>query len=347
MSTTPTSTSSGESVPSSATDDPVVGIDVGGTKLLGVVVDPADPASPRAVGRRATPVGTDGLIDALASLVDELDPGGSSSVGIGLPGLVDHDDHFRYGPNLPGVEDVGLGDVLGGRLGRSVVVDNDATCATVAEFRVGAGVGHADGILLTIGTGIGAGIVVDGAVRRGANGFAGEPGHMVIDRDGPRCPCGRRGCWERFASGSGLGRLGRDAAIAGRLTAAVDLAGDAEAVRGEHVVEAARSGDTEAGVVLDEFAWWLAAGIGNLVDILDPSVVILGGGVMDAADVLLARVVDAVPGQVMGSGHRPPVSIAVASAGEHAGAVGAALIATTSVGDVPFERSLDLGPRGR
>lgn len=344
--------SSDASVPPSATDDgesgPIdraIGIDVGGTKLLGVVVDPSDPASPSAVARRATPSGTDALVDALTSLVAELDGEGSAPVGVGLPGLVDHDDHFRYGPNLPGVEDVGLGDVLGSRIHRRVVVDNDATCATVAEFRFGAGAGHADGVLLTIGTGIGAGLVVDGAVRRGAHGFAGEPGHMVVDRNGPACPCGRRGCWERFASGSGLGRLGRDAAVAGRLSAAIALAGDAESVRGEHVVAAARAGDADAGAVLDEFAWWLAAGIGNLVDVLDPSIIVLGGGVMDAADVLLDRVTDAVPAHVMGAAHRPSVTIAVARAGEHAGAVGAAIVAASSVGDVSPEGVPDLGPR--
>ncbi len=322
---------SGVSVRSSDTEEPgarsSIGIDVGGTKLLGVLIDPAEPAVVLGERRAATPTGTDALVDAVVTMIDELDPTGAAAVGIGLPGLVDRADRFRYGPNLPGVIDVDLGAVLRERSGRAVVADNDATCATVAEFTFGAGAEHDDGILLTIGTGIGAGIVVDGEVRRGANGFAGEPGHMMIDPNGPRCPCGRRGCWERFASGSGLGRLGREAAGAGRLGAGMALAGDAESVRGEHVVAAARDGDTEAGVVLDEFAWWLAAGIANVVDLLDPSIVILGGGVMDAADVLLSRVAAALPDQVMGVGHRPDVPVVAAQAGERAGAVGAALIA--------------------
>ncbi|WP_436795610.1 ROK family protein [Actinospongicola halichondriae] len=308
-----------------------IGIDVGGTKLLGVVIDPARPATPLREVRSPTPEGTEALVSAVASLVDDLDPGGSAALGIGLPGLVDRSDRFRYGPNLPGVVDVDLGGLLRARLGRDVVADNDATCAAVAEFAFGAGVGHSDGVLLTIGTGIGAGIVVDGEIRRGRNGFAGEPGHMVVDPAGPRCPCGRRGCWERFASGSGLGRLGREAAVAERLGAAVALAGDAESVRGEHVVAAARAGDREAGLVLDEFAWWLALGIANLVDVLDPSIVVLGGGVMDAADVLIDRVDAALPAEVMGSGHRPIVPVVAAKAGERAGAVGAALIAARSV----------------
>lgn len=326
--------SSGVSVHSSATDTPVetsIGIDVGGTKLLGVVVDPVRPEVPIRQARLPTPVGSDALLDAIATMVHDLDPGGSAPVGLGLPGLVDVADRFRYGPNLPGVVDVALGARLRDRLDRRVVADNDATCATAAEFAFGAGRGHDDGILLTIGTGIGAGIVVDGSIRRGHNGFAGEPGHMMIDPSGPRCPCGRRGCWERFASGSGLGRLGREAAVAGRLRVAAGLAGDDEAVRGEHVVAAARDGDAEAGAVLDEFAWWLAAGIANLVDVLDPSIVILGGGVMDAADVLLTRIEAALPAQVMGSDHRPPVRVESARAGERAGAIGAALVAAPSV----------------
>lgn len=308
-----------------------IGIDVGGTKLLGVRIDPAEPAAAVAVRRAPTPIGTDALVDAIVAMVDELDPDGASAVGIGLPGLVDRGDRFRYGPNLPGVVDVDLGAVLRARSGRVVVADNDATCATEAEFTFGAGRGHDDGVLLTIGTGIGAGIVVDGAVRRGANGFAGEPGHMVVDPNGPRCPCGRRGCWERFASGSGLGRLAREAADAGRLATATAIAGGAEAVRGEHVVAAARDGDEEAGLVLDEFAWWLAVGIANVVDLLDPSIVVLGGGVMDGADVLLDRVAAALPDQIMGAGHRPAVPVVAAEAGERAGAVGAALIAARSI----------------
>ena len=305
-----------------------VGIDIGGTKMLGVVVDADDPTEVLAEHRVATPAGTTALVDAIEVLVTQLDGGGSGPVGLGIPGLVDSDDVFRYGPNLPGVVDLAVGETVGSRLGRQVVADNDATCATYAEFRGGAGAGHADGILLTLGTGIGGGIVVDGRVRHGAHGFAGEPGHMLIDPAGPPCPCGRRGCWERYASGSGLGRLGRDAATAGRLPGAVARAGgDPEAVRGEHVVAALRAGDPDASTVIDEFVWWVAAGIANLVDLLDPSIVVLGGGVIEAEDVLLPRIEAATPAQVLARAHRPPVEIVAARFGERAGAIGAAVLA--------------------
>ncbi|HEX4903484.1 MAG TPA: ROK family protein [Acidimicrobiales bacterium] len=310
-----------------------VGIDIGGTKMLGVVVDAAEPTVVLHEHRLPTPYGTDALVEAIAVLCGRLDPGGTGPLGLGIPGLVDVADTFREGPNLPGVVDLDVHATLGPLLGRPIRAANDATCATYAEFTGGAARGVREGVLLTLGTGIGGGVVVGGVVQHGANGFAGEPGHMLVDPRGPRCPCGRRGCWERYASGSGLGMLGREAAVAGRLGAAVSLAGgDPEAVRGEHVVEAARSGDAEAGEVLDEFAWWLAAGIANLIDLLDPAMVVLGGGVIEAADVLLHRVRAAVPGQVLGADRRPEVPVEAARFGEHAGAIGAAVLALQSPG---------------
>ncbi len=137
--------------------------------------------------------------------------------------------------------------------------------------------------MVTLGTGIGGGAVVGGRLMLGAHGFAGEIGHMVLDPHGPPCPCGKRGCWERFASGTGLGRLAREAAQAGRLDEVVRLAGgDPEAVRGEHVTAAALAGDPGALEVMDTFAWWLALGLANLANALDPSVIVLGGGVIAA-----------------------------------------------------------------
>jgi glucokinase len=305
-----------------------IGIDIGGTKMLGVVVDADRPTGVVAEQRLPTPLGSDALVDAITGLVDRLDPAGTAPVGLGIAGLVGSDHVFRYGPNLPGVVDLDVRATLGARLGRAVRAANDATCATYAEFTGGAGAGVADGVLLTLGTGIGGGIVVDRVVRHGAHGFAGEPGHMVVDPAGPRCPCGRRGCWERYASGTGLGMLGREAAAAGHVPAALALAGtDPGAVRGEHVVAAARAGDDGSAAVLDEYARWVALGVANLIDLLDPSIVVLGGGVIEAADVLLDRIRAAVPAQVLAEGHRPRVPIEAAHFGEHAGAIGAAIVA--------------------
>ncbi len=147
---------------------------------------------------------------------------------------------------------------------------------------------HDDMVLVTLGTGIGGGLVANGAVVRGRNGFAGEYGHMVVDPDGPRCPCGRRGCWERYASGSGLAMLAREAATARRCAAVVELAGgDPQDVRGEHVQAAARAGDAEALAVIDEFGRWVALGLSNLTNALDPEMFVLGGGLASGADLYL------------------------------------------------------------
>lgn len=179
--------------------------------------------------------------------------------------------------------------------------------------------------MVTLGTGIGGGVITGGTLLRGAHGFAGELGHMVVDPTGPPCPCGKQGCWERYASGTGLGRLAREAAEGGRLDAVVALAGgDEDAVRGEHVTQAARAGDPAALQLLDQLAWWIALGLANLANILDPSVVVIGGGLVEAADLLLEPVRRHFGELVMGGSARPAPRIVAAELGEQAGAIGAA-----------------------
>jgi glucokinase len=306
-----------------------VGVDVGGTKILGVAIDPARPDVVLADERIGTPRGGPALIDAVSSVVRALSNGGAPAVvGVGVPGLIDRDDVLHVGPNLPGVGRLALGSAMRERLGIDVVVDNDATCATWGEHRVGAGAGVDDLVLVTLGTGIGGGIVAGGRLQHGANGFAGEPGHMIVDPNGPPCPCGRRGCWERFASGSGLGRIARDAALAGQLDRVVELAGgDADLVRGEHVAAAAREGDAAALAVLDHFGWWVGLGIANLVNLLDPGAVIVGGGLVEMGELLLEPTRRAFAELVMAGDQRPRVPILAAALGERAGAIGAALLA--------------------
>ena len=151
-------------------------------------------------------------------------------VGVGAPGMVDRRGRLCFAPNLPQAQGVDWNELIGDQLpGRTVLIENDANFAVLAEHRIGAARGHDHVVMVTLGTGIGGGLVLDGRVQVGAAGFAGEIGHMVVDPAGPPCPCGRRGCWERFASGAGLGLLAREAALAGRLGEVVRLAGgDAE-----------------------------------------------------------------------------------------------------------------------
>jgi glucokinase len=315
----------------------VAGIDIGGTKLLGQAIAVDDPGRPLATARTATPRGGPALVAAIAGLVGDLgvalaggngDGGPLQAVGVGAAGLVDLDGVVRFAPNLAGVEELDIATLLAAQLPLPVVVSNDATCAMAAEHRLGAARGARDAVLVTLGTGIGAGVVVDGRLVRGAAGFAGEPGHMVVDPNGPPCPCGRRGCWERYASGSGLGRLAREAAEAGLADAVVARAGgDPEAVRGEHVTRAARDGDPDALEVIRRFAWWVALGVANLVNVLDCELVLIGGGLVEAGDLLLAPVREAYRGLVLAADHRPPVRIEAAALGAGAGSVGAALLA--------------------
>jgi len=311
------------------------GLDLGGTKILGVVLDVDSDGGPLLEAKVPTPAGTGAICSALVEVGQDLrDRAGKElgaeveAVGLGAPGLVDRTGTLRYGPNLPGVIDLDLATVLGEGLLVPVTVDNDATCATWGEHERGVARGQNHTVMITLGTGIGAGVVVKGEVLRGAHGFAGEAGHMVVNPAGPPCPCGRRGCWERYASGSGLGFLAREAAHARRGELMIALAGgDAENVRGEHVTAAASDGDAEALDVLAKFGWWVALGVANLVNILDSEMVVIGGGLAEAGELVLAPTRTAFKELVLAVDHRPEVAIVGARLGQHAGAIGAALLA--------------------
>lgn len=314
-------------------------MDLGGTKLLGVVVDPErDSPEPVVEARVPTPSGADGVLDALSDLALRLSDEARErtgrqvrAVGLGAPGLVDRAGTFRFGPNLPGVEGIAIAAELGERLGLPLVVDNDGTCAAWGEHERGAARGRNHSLLVTLGTGIGGGMTIKGEILRGAYGFAGEIGHMVVDPSGPPCPCGRRGCWERYASGSGLGWLAREALAAGRAAPdgpmVVLAGGEVDAVRGEHVTAAGRDGDPDARAVLETFGGWLGLGIANLLNVLDSEVVVIGGGVSVDAELYLDEARRTVRDASLGGRRRPRVPVVVARLGERAGAIGAALLA--------------------
>ena len=310
-----------------------IGIDVGGTKVLGVAVDAADPSTVLVEHRVATPDGGAGLVDGVAEVVARIDAevGAPEALGVGVPGLVDRQGVLHVGPHLRHLAEVPLAAHLSDRCGLPTVVDNDANCAALAEHRGGAARGVAEALVVTLGTGIGAGIIARGELLHGANGFAGEPGHMVVERGGVACVCGNHGCWEQYASGSALGRLAREAAAAGRLAAAVELAGSVERVRGEHVATSARAGDPDALAVVEDVARWLALGLANLANLLDPAVIAIGGGLVEMADLLLPDVRSRFAAQVMAGDVRPEIPIVAAELGERAGGIGAAALAADLV----------------
>ena len=323
-----------------ATSGLCLGVDVGGTKILAIACDQS--GSEIASSQVPSPQGVipDGgvaLADAVARVIDDvatqLGIGPAMlPMGVGLPGMLTLDGVLAFAPNLRSSSGANLARLLAERLGSvTIVVANDADCAAVAEQRLGAARGHDDVIMVTLGTGIGGGIILGGQLLRGGHGFAGEIGHMVVDIDGPPCPCGARGCWERYASGSAVGRLAREAAHAGRLAGLVAAAGgDAEAVRGEDVTAAALEGDSEALALMDEVAWWLARGIANLACVLDPSCVVLGGGLSEVTPLLIDSARQVLPNLLEGGADRPPIVLVPAALGSRAGALGASLMARSA-----------------
>ena len=297
-----------------------IGADLGGTKLLAVAID--DAGAVVAEAKVARPEAPDGVVAALGEIAEDWRGDGPvPPVGIGIAAIVDRAGVLRAGPNLPGFEGYPFTARLAGRTGGVVAVENDATAAAWAEQQLGAARGADDAVFVALGTGIGGAAVVGGELRRGANGFAGEFGHMVVDPHGPVCPCGLRGCWERFASGSGLAWL-----------AAQHPSGRFAGARGEEVASAAAEGDADALEVVGSLAGWVALGVANLITAFDPDVVVIGGGLVEMGDLLLDPVRRRLPEVTFAAASRPPVPLLAATLGERAGALGAALLARSAAG---------------
>jgi glucokinase len=288
--------------------------------------------------RRPTREGATAVTDLLAELTFELAErvGPEREVrglGIGIAGLVDSMGRLRRAPNLIDADEFAIRDLLEPLVKMPVMVDNDANCAARAELHAGVAVGVQHAVLITLGTGIGGALVVDGKVVRGAAGMAGEPGHMMVDPAGPKCVCGLTGCWERYASGAGLAYLGRRAAESGKLAdVCADAGGTADAIRGEHITRAARLGDPDAAAVLDEFAWWVSVGMTNCIALSDPEMIVVGGGLVRDWDLFGPRVRRNLDEVLLAAEHRPTVRVEPAASGEAAGALGAALLAARETG---------------
>jgi glucokinase len=303
------------------------GIDVGGTKIAGGVVDDAgNILEELRVQSPATDVPA--IEQAIETLVTELRTRHDiAAVGVGAAGYIDRARSVvLFAPNLAW-RDLDLKADLERRLGLPVVIENDANAAAWGEFEFGAGKDVDDLLLVTVGTGIGGGVVLDGSLYRGAFGVGAEIGHMRVVPDGIRCGCGNRGCFEMYASGTALVREVRAAAAAGSLLAAdlVERAGgDPAGITGPLITEAARDGDTFALEHLAGLGRWLGEGIASLAAVLDPAVVVVGGGVSAADELLLDPVRQAFAAQLTGRGHRPMLEIRKASLGNRAGLIGAA-----------------------
>lgn len=307
-----------------------IGVDIGGTKVAAGVVD--EHGKVLATAHRDTPAEDVAQIeDAIAAVVVELaSKYDIEAVGVGAAGFIDAGrSTVMFAPNLAW-RDEPLQASLQGRLGLPVVIENDANAAAWAEVRFGAGRGADHVVTLTVGTGIGGGIVVNGQLLRGQFGAAAEFGHVTVVLDGRRCGCGLRGCWEQYASGRALEREARETVratpeIAGGL---LRLArGRPEDITGEMVTQAALAGDLAALRCFDVIGTWLGRGLAGLAAILDPGRFILGGGVSAAGEVLRAPALAAFTASLTGHGYRPVAELWIAQLGPDAGLVGAADLA--------------------
>jgi glucokinase len=304
------------------------GVDLGGSNLRVALVDPDGTIVEQR--RAATPATLDGIVDTITGAVRAFAPlrPEARALGVGAAGMVDHDGVIHYSPNVPAFLKAPVRERLEAAVGLPTIVDNDANAAVVAELTHGAAYGEREVLLITLGTGLGGGIVTRGRVLRGAHGFGAEIGHFQIDPDGPLCACGQRGHWEASASGNALGAMGREWVAAGRAPAVLQLAGgDEAAVTGLHVGEAARAGDPAAIELIAEYAGHVAVGLVGLANILDPALIVVSGGLIDLADVLLDPVRAAFGGRLEGAAYRPEVPIVAAALGRHAGVIGAAVLA--------------------
>ena len=309
-----------------------VGVDVGGTKVNALLVDEGG----RVLARAIVPTPAQDMGATVRALVEAaqavLTPE-VTAVGVGAAGMVAlGSGHLLSAPNIAW-RDLALKEVVEQATGLPVQVDNDCTAAAYGEWRVGAAAGIPDVLYVGVGTGIGGGLVVDGRLYLGAHGYAGEIGHLVVEPEGLPCGCGNRGCWETVASGAAIARDGRRAVTRHAHSLLAEMAGGVpDAVTGDMVSEAAAQGDPAARGILAEVGARLGQGIAGLVNVLDPSLVVVGGGASVAGEPLLAPTRHAFRAAVEGRGERPDVPIVVAALGPDGAAIGAALRAMDAVG---------------
>jgi glucokinase len=298
-----------------------IGVDIGGTKTIAVRLEGSDVA---ASSYRVLDRATDTIASIAASVADVAD-GTETAIGVGIAGLVSlQDRRFVWGPHVTGT-DLPVGDAIEERFGVPVLVDNDANTALYAELEIGVAMGYRDVLLVTLGTGIGGAIAVDGELYRGGS-FAGEWGHIRIEVGGLLCDCGKRGCWETRASGPALERLAREVAVANPASSLLRVIGD-EPITGPAVTRAADGGDETARALVTEVGRAFGQGLADLTAIFDPELIVVGGGLGSVGESILGPARRVLADALHGGNHRIAPTVQVARLGPEAGAIGAALLA--------------------
>lgn len=311
-----------------------LGIDLGGTKILTAVAT----AQGRMLSRdhSVTPAtkGQEAVVQSiLESIGRALEQAGIaapqlSAIGVGAPGLSNPETGILFtSPNLPGWRDVPLRDIIEKELGKKAFLINDANAAALGELYFGAAKGAHHFIYITISTGIGGGIIVDGEVYTGSIGTAGEVGHMTIDDDGPPCNCGNRGCWETLASGTAMAREARKQIKEGARTSILGYAeGDVEKVTAQVIHNAAKEGDSLAKELITRTGYYVGVGLANLVNIFNPELIVIGGGLSNIGDMLLEPAYEVAGERAFKESYRT-VRFALAKLGRDSGVLGAAAFA--------------------
>lgn len=309
-----------------------IGIDLGGTGIKIGVVDESGAIlsqgeTPTLAGRPYEDI----IADMGRCMLDVMARGGFeekdiASIGVGIPGVADEKTgHVIFCTNL-GWSDVPLRTELQKYLNKPVYIDNDATVAGFAESICGVSAGCHSSVFMTLGTGVGGGIVIDGKPYSGPNGVGSEIGHMIVMIDGEPCTCGNRGCWERYASATAIIRMGRESAQLhpdGAIARAVG--GDLGKITAKTVMDLAKEGDPQAKEIFDKYVYYLCVGIVNLINCIDPEVIALGGGVSKAGDFLLNAVRAKLPEMIFYK-TMPYARIELATLGNDAGIIGAAML---------------------
>jgi glucokinase len=306
-----------------------IGVDIGGTKIAAGVVD--EEGSILETVKVPTPPSPEGVVDAIVDAVRQVSTGHTiEAVGIGAAGYVDDKRAtVLFAPNINWRHEA-LKDKVEQRIGLPVVVENDANAAAWGEYRFGAGQGHSDVICITLGTGLGGGIIIGNKLRRGRFGVAAEFGHIRVVPDGLLCGCGSQGCWEQYASGRALLRYAKQRANATPENAQTLLAlgdGTVDGIEGRHISAAARQGDPVAVDSFRELARWAGSGLADLASLFDPSAFIVGGGVSDEGELVLDPIRKSFRRWLIGGDWRPHAQVLAAQLGGKAGLVGAADLA--------------------
>ncbi len=301
-----------------------IGIDLGGTKISFGVVQ--DDGTLLAEYRLPTPDTWDEMRTLIGQAYEKFTGEYEDIValGFGAAGLISLDGYAFYSPNVCAFDEgASLYDDLSADLDIEITIDNDNNCSAYAESRFGSAAGKNNVLVVGLGTGIGGAYILNGEVLRGAHGFAGEFGHFVVQRGGPKCACGKNGCYEALASGSALGRIAREYAEQARAANLLAMVDDISQINGTHVRVSAENGDEDALEIIDVFAKNVADGLVSLTNIFDPEVIVISGGLVEMSDLLLDPVRKYFHLESEGGSNRPLANIVMAKLGEKSGVIGA------------------------